>query len=65
MSIGIEYVNTSKYQMSLMFYQTKFENLIEDFAIKPGLLSYQNIDKAIFSGLELMCQYIIAKFKLE
>jgi len=59
-NIGIEYVNTSKYQMSLMFYQTKFENLIEDFAIKPGLLSYQNIDKAIFSGLELMCQLRIS-----
>ena len=59
-NIGIEYVNTSKYQMSLMFYQTKFENLIEDFAIKPGLLSYQNIDKATFSGLELMCQLRIS-----
>ncbi|MDB9722989.1 TonB-dependent receptor, partial [Candidatus Marinimicrobia bacterium] len=59
-NIGIEYVNTSKYQMSLMFYQTKFKNLIEDFTIKPGLLSYQNIDKATFSGLELMCQLKIS-----
>ena len=40
--------------MSLMFYQTKFQNLVEDFTIKPGLLSYQNIKKATFSGLELM-----------
>ena len=42
------------------FYDGKFENLIEDFAIKPGLFSYQIIDKAIFSGLELMCQLRIS-----
>ena len=34
--------------------------MIEDFTIKPGLLSYQNIDKATFSGLELMCQLKIS-----
>jgi len=60
-TIGIEYVNPSRYQMSLMFYQTKFINLIEDFTIKPGLLSYQNIEKATFSGVELMCQLKISE----
>tara|TARA_B110000438_G_scaffold207531_1_gene199311 strand:+ start:2424 stop:4529 length:2106 start_codon:yes stop_codon:yes gene_type:complete len=53
-TFGFEYVKPSNYQMSLMFYQTKFQNLVEDFTIKPGLLSYQNIEKATFSGLELM-----------
>lgn len=53
-TFGFEYVKPSNYQMSLMFYQTKFQNLVEDFTIKPGLLSYQNIKKATFSGLELM-----------
>ena len=53
-TFGFEYVKPSNYQMSLMFYQTKFQNLVEYFTIKPGLLSYQNIEKATFSGLELM-----------
>jgi len=60
-TIGIEYVNPSRYQMSLMFYQTKFNNLIEDFTIQPGLLSYQNIEKATFSGVELMYQLKISE----
>ena len=36
-----------------MFYHTQFENLIQDYAIRPGLLSYQNINEATFEGLEL------------
>ena len=36
-----------------MFYHTQFENLIQDYAIKPGLLSYQNINEATFEGIEL------------
>jgi len=60
-TLGIEYINPARYQMSLMFYRTKFKNLIEDFTIQPGLLSYQNIEKATFSGVELMCQLKISE----
>ena len=61
MTLGVEYTNSNKYQMSLMFYHTQFENLINDFTLKPGLLSYQNIEKAIFSGVELISQWRISK----
>ena len=59
-TIGLEYTSLTKYQMSIMFYYTQFENLIEDFTIKPGLLSYQNIEEATFSGLEFMYQWKIS-----
>ncbi|GIT74224.1 MAG: hypothetical protein Ct9H300mP29_2180 [Candidatus Neomarinimicrobiota bacterium] len=50
-TLGAEYTNTNKYQMSLIFYHTQFENLINDFTLKPGLLSYQNIKKLPFPAL--------------
>ena len=60
-TLGAEYTNTNKYQMSLIFYHTQFENLINDFTLKPGLLSYQNIEKANFSGIELISQWQISE----
>ena len=60
-TFGIEYDNRSRIQYSLMLYHTKFENLIEDFVIQPGLLSYQNIEKAKFSGIEFLSQIKISK----
>ena len=52
-TLGIDYLSSSQNQFSLMFYHTQFENLIQDYAIKPGLLSYQNINEATFEGIEL------------
>ena len=52
-TLGIDYLSSSQNQLSLMFYHTQFENLIQDYAIKPGLLSYQNINEATFEGIEL------------
>ena len=60
-TFGIEYDNRSRIQYSLMLYHTKFENLIEDFVIQPGLLSYQNIEKEKFSGIEFLSQIKISK----
>jgi len=59
-TIGLEYTNPAKYQMSLMFYHTRFENLINDYVVKPGMLSYQNIQSATFAGIELLCQWKIS-----
>ncbi len=59
-TIGLEYTNPEKYQMSLMFYHTRFENLINDYIVKPGTLSYQNIQSATFAGTELLCQWKIS-----
>ena len=59
-TIGLEYTNPAKYQMSLMLYHTRFENLINDYVVKPGTLSYQNIQSATFAGIELLCQWKIS-----
>jgi len=50
---GVEYYHPTVYQVSLMMYYTTFKNLIEDFAIEPALLSYHNIEKAVYKGLEI------------
>ena len=56
-TLGLDYNNSSKNQMSLIFYHTQFANLIQDYTIKPGLLSYHNINTATFSGVEF--QYML------
>tara|TARA_B100000959_G_scaffold22673_1_gene21895 strand:- start:600 stop:1109 length:510 start_codon:yes stop_codon:yes gene_type:complete len=43
-----------------MFYHTRFENLINDYVVNPGTLSYQNIQSATFAGIELLCQWKIS-----
>jgi len=53
-TFGIEYTNPVKYQASITFYHTNFDNLINDFVIEPGKLSYQNIESATFSGIEIL-----------
>ena len=60
-TLGIDYLSSSQNQFSLMFYHTQFENLIQDYAIKPGLLSYQNINEATFEGIELQQRFKISE----
>lgn len=52
MTLGVEYTNNENFQTSLLLYQNRFNNLIEDYAIQPGELSYRNINIAKFSGFE-------------
>jgi outer membrane receptor for ferrienterochelin and colicin len=59
LNIGAEYKNKNNFQLSTLFYNNIFSNLIKDYAIEPGLLSYQNIEKAYFSGLEVISKWII------
>ena len=41
------------------YYFTKFDNLIQDYVKRPGVLSYQNIFDASFTGLELVYEWKI------
>tara|TARA_A100001035_G_scaffold11714_1_gene8215 strand:- start:4593 stop:6710 length:2118 start_codon:yes stop_codon:yes gene_type:complete len=61
-TLGVEYTDPSRHQISLMLYHTDFSNLINDYVIQPGLLSYQNIESATFSGLELMHQWKVSNY---
>ena len=40
-------------------YHNTFSNLIKDYAIEPGLLSYRNIEKAYFTGIEIISKWAI------
>ncbi len=61
---GVEYVHPTIYQVSLMVYMTHFENLIEDYAIEPTVLSYHNIEEAVYNGLEIQSRWKISSTML-
>ena len=58
-TLGIEYRNNNNFQLSTLLYHNTFSNLIKDYAIEPGLLSYRNIEKAYFTGLEIISKWAI------
>ena len=58
-TLGSEYTNNQNFQFSILLYQNKFKNLIEDYSLEPGLLSYRNISIAKFSGIELTSKWAI------
>ena len=59
-TIGAEYRNQNNFQLSTLLYTNTFSNLIKDYAIEPGLLSYQNIEKAYFTGIEIITKWAIS-----
>ena len=58
-TFGAEYRNNNNFQFSTLLYHNTFSNLIKDYAIEPGLLSYRNIDRAYFTGLEIISKWAI------
>ena len=59
-TLGAEYRNQNNFQLSTLLYTNTFSNLIKDYAIEPGLLSYQNIEKAYFTGVEIITKWVIS-----
>ena len=58
-TMGAEYSNQNNLQVSTLVYHNNFSNLIKDYALESGILSYQNIEKAFFTGLEIITKLII------
>lgn len=58
-TLGAEYRNNNNFQLSTLLYHNTFSNLIKDYAIEPGLLSYRNIERAYFTGLEIISKWAI------
>ena len=58
-TFGAEYRNNNNFQFSTLLYHNTFSNLIKDYAIEPGLLSYRNIEKAYFTGIEIISKWAI------
>ena len=59
LTLGAEYTNNSNFQLSILIYKNNFKNLIEDYSLEPGVLSYRNISIAKFSGFELTSKWAI------
>ena len=60
LTLGTEYRNQNNFQLSTLLYANTFSNLIKDYAIEPGLLSYENIEKAYFTGIEIITKWAIS-----
>tara|TARA_B110000438_G_C15811740_1_gene649962 strand:+ start:618 stop:2750 length:2133 start_codon:yes stop_codon:yes gene_type:complete len=58
-TFGVEFRNKNNFQLSTLLYNNTFSNLIKDYAIEPGLLSYRNIEKAYFTGIEIITKWTI------
>ena len=58
-TLGGEYTNKTNFQLSALIYYNNFSNLIDDYALESGVLSYRNIEKAYFTGLELITKWTI------
>ena len=58
-TLGVEFRNKNNFQLSTLLYNNTFSNLIKDYAIEPGLLSYRNIEKAYFTGIEIITKWTI------
>ena len=58
-TLGVEFRNKNNFQLSTLLYNNTFSNLIKDYAIEPGLLSYRNIEKAYFTGIEILKKWTI------
>ena len=63
-SLEVENYKLSKYQISIRACHTAFDNLIEDYSISPGVLSYRNIIDATYSGIEINGKWNTYKFWL-
>ena len=59
LTLGAEYTNKNNFQASALIYHNSFSNLIKDYSIEPGVLSYRNIEKAYFTGLDLITKWVI------
>jgi len=59
LTLGGEYRNKNNFQVSALLYYNRFSNLIKDYALESGILSYRNIEKAYFTGLEFITKWTI------
>ena len=61
-TFGAEYYHPAVYHISLMLYHTQFNNMINDYVIQggqPTILSYENIKKSNYNGIEIQGKWNI------
>ena len=59
LTLGLEFSDKEYFQISGLLYHNIFSNLIEDYVLEPGKLSYYNVEQASFTGLELIVNYLV------
>jgi len=59
-NIGVEYYHPGEYQVSLMIYYTKFNDMIDDFIYAPNVFSYRNINEVRYTGIEFQNRWKIS-----
>jgi len=60
-NLGLEYYNPGVYQVTMTVYQTRFDEMINDFMLEPGLFTYKNIGQVRFNGLEIQGRWNVSR----
>lgn len=58
--LGLEYYYSGEYLISFVFYQNRFNDMIADYAIEPGLFSYRNINQVRHTVFEIQTRWNIS-----
>lgn len=60
-TVGLDYYHPRVYQISIMLYGTRFNQLINDYVAAPNVFSYRNLDRVQNSGLEIQGRWQISQ----
>ncbi len=59
--LSLQYDDSKTYDLNISYYITYFENLIENFTVSPGKLSYENVESATFEGIEILSRITLSE----
>ncbi len=60
-NLGLEYYHPGVYQINVIVYHNRFDNMIDDFLLEPGLFTYKNIGQVRFNGLEIQGRWNVSR----
>ncbi len=60
-SFGIEYFWNYTVLTNITVYHNSFEDMILDYSMAPGVLSYKNVESAVFNNAELQSKFYLLK----
>ena len=60
-NLGLEYYHPGLYQVTVTVYQNRFDDMIDDFMLEPGLFTYKNVGQVHFNGLEIQGRWNVSR----
>lgn len=60
-NLGLEYYLPGLYQVTVTVYHNRFDDMIDDFMLEPGLFTYKNVGQVHFNGLEIQGRWNVSR----